>query len=160
MSDGERDALALGLVDEPPGEGRLLVSDGIGLLGKAGGQLRIGIDGPLDTPRDRATGPAELRAASERCRKPGAKDEWQSIGLGQEWRDHAGRPGNGSSGWVVVGRGGKGVVGGGELVRDNGELSPPAIGEMGRGRLIFQGLAQGTLAGGQGIAQSAKILAR
>jgi hypothetical protein len=160
--NGERGALALGLVDDPPGQGRLLASDGIGLLGKLGGELWVGVEGALDTTRDRPAGTAELRAASERCRKPGAKDEWEAVRLGHEGRDRADRPGNGPTGRIVlvIGRGDDGVVGGGELVPDDGELGSPAIGEIGRGRRIFQGLAQGTLSSGQRITQHAKILAR
>jgi hypothetical protein len=161
-SDGERGALALGLVDETPREGRLLGSDGIGVAGEAGGQLRVGVEGALDAARDRAAGPAELRAASERCREPGAKDEWQAIGLGHEWRDSADRPGDGATGGValVVGRGVDGVLGGGELVSNHHELGSPAVGKIGRGRWIFQGLAQGMFSGGQRIAQRAKIFSR
>lgn len=162
MSDWERGALALGLVDDPPGEGRLLATDGIGLLGKLAGQLRVGVEGALDATRDRPAGTTELRAASERCRKPGAKDEWEAVRLGHERRDNTDRPGNGSTDRVVlvIGRGVDGVIGGGELVLDDGELGSPAAGEIGRGRRIFQGLAQGMLSSGQRIAQHAKILAR
>lgn len=140
----------------------MLGSDDIGVLGKLGGELRVGVEGPLDALGDSPAGAAELSAPCERGRKPGTEDKRQSEGLGHEWRDRADRPSDGSTSRVVLvlGRGADGVVGGGELVLDDGELGLPAVGEIGRGRRIFQGLAQGVLASGQGIAQHAKVLAR
>lgn len=154
MSDRDGRAFALDLVDDPSGQGRLLGPDAVGLLCELPGEGWVGVEGVLDAARDRASGPAELRATSERCRKPGAEDKWQAIGLGQEWRHGADRAGDGSAGGVslVVGRSGQGVVGGGELVGDDAELGPPARGKIGRGLRIIQGLAQGTLSSGQGIA--------
>lgn len=164
-SEWERGSLALGLVDQSPGEGRLLGTNGVGLLGKVRGQLRVGIEGSLDAARDRACGAAELYASGKRGREPRAKNQWQAIGLGHEWGHGADRAGDGAAGsarWVgvVLGRGLDGVIGGGELVVNDGELGSPAGSEIGRGLWIFQGLAQGMFAGGQGIAQHAKILAR
>lgn len=151
----------MGLVDEPAGERWLLGPDGISVLGKGCGQLRIGIEGPLDAPRDRPTGPAKLDAASERCREPGAEDKREAIRLGHERRHGADgssdRPANGVG--VVLGRGVEGVPGCGQLVSNDGELGSPAGGQVGRGRRICQGLAQGVFSCGQRVAQAAKVLA-
>lgn len=151
----------MGLVDEASGKRRLLGSDRIRLLGELRGKLRIGIEGSLDAAGDCPAGSAELNPASERRREPGPKDERQAVGLGQEWRHGADRPGDGTARWVgvVLGRGVEGVLCGGELILDDHELGSPAGGKIGRGRRIVQGFTQGLLSSGQDIAQPAKVLA-
>lgn len=162
-SDRSHGTLALGLVDEPAGQRRLGLADKPGVLGEPLGQDRVGIQGALDAPGDGSTGSAELGRPGKRRSKTRAEDERQSIRLGHQGRHGADRPGDDAADaaglLVVLSRGGKGVVGGGQLLADDGQLGVPAGNKLRRGRWIFQRLAQGLLSSGKRPAEHAKILA-